>query len=661
MKKLGVFVCWCGTNIADSVDVKNAAEAALGRDEVIHAEDYIYMCSDPGQQKLKVAIAEKNLDAVVVACCTPRMHENTFRKAAGSAGLNPFMLEIANIREQCSWVHQNDMPAATAKAINIIDTTIDKIKQNSPLTPLPIDLKRRACVIGGGIAGIMSALDLADAGHEVVMIEREPVLGGHMAQIRSTFPHFQDARELLQDRIADVIAHPRITLCLKSELEELEGYVGNFTVTVRSEPAFIHAGACTNCGLCIEVCPVSVADDFNRGLTTRRAIFRHGSNSRPIIRQNDCLHFAEPESEVAKTCRNCVDTCPEDAIDLGAMAIRTRENVGAIVMATGFDQYDPVKVPEYGAGQLPDVIDGLAFERLLDPDGPTGGRILRPSDGKVPNSVLFIHCVGSRDPDRHKAYCSRTCCMYTAKQARLYKRQVADGTAFVSYIDIRSDSREFEEFVQAGMEDENLVYIRGRVAKVFADGDTLTAYTVDTLSDRQVVLKTDMVVLAMAMEAKAGVRELSKKMNVTVDGDGFLSEAHIKLYPVESSTRGVFLAGCGQSPKDISDTVSQALAAAGKVQTLFANEKLIADPLVSQVADDICSGCGVCVEICPYDARVMNDFTRISTVNQVVCQGCGACVAACPNNACEMINTTSNQVIRMIGNFARPVHAVEGQ
>jgi heterodisulfide reductase subunit A len=661
MKKLGVFVCWCGSNIASSVDVDQAVAGASKLEGVVHAENYMYMCSDPGQQKVKDAIKEKGLDGVVVACCSPRMHENTFRKAAGSVGLNSYLLEIANIREQCSWVHANNKPVATAKAVSIIEATLDKVKQNLPLETITISLNKRVCVVGGGIAGIMSALDLADAGYDVVIIEKEPAIGGHVAQISTTFPYFQNVPELLQKKIDEVNAHPRIKVYLSSEVEELEGYVGNFKVTIRTRPAFVDHGKCTGCGKCLEVCPVSVADEFNRGLSRRGAIYRYNQGDEhqlPVINQADCLHFKVEGQENGEPCRLCADACGEQAIDLGAIRSLQEEEVGAIVMATGYDLYSPVNLPEYGGGRLPDVIDGLAFERLLDPKGPTGGRIVRPSDGRVPKSVVFIQCAGSRDPERHKAYCSRACCMYTAKQARLYKQQVGEGTAYISYMDIRSDSRDFEEFVQQGMEEENLVYVRGRVAKVFPEGDALKVYTADTLSGRQLEIEADLVVLAMAMEPKAGVRELAKKMNVTIDGDAFLSETHIKLYPVESSTKGVYLAGCGQSPKDITDTVSQALATAGKIQTMFSNETLIADPLIAEVKEDVCSGCGICIDICPYGARVMDDFKRISTVNQAVCQGCGACIAACPNKACELINSTSKQFIRMIDDFAHKAQVV---
>ncbi|MEA1922050.1 MAG: CoB--CoM heterodisulfide reductase iron-sulfur subunit A family protein [Pseudomonadota bacterium] len=665
-KKLGVFVCWCGSNIAGSVDVDKAVEEAKKLDGVVHAENYMYMCSDPGQQLVKDTIAEKGLDGVVVACCSPRMHENTFRKAAGSVGMNSYLVEIANIREQCSWVHQNNKPVATAKAVSIIEGTLDKVKENLPLETITIDLTKRVCVVGGGIAGIMSALDLANADYDVAIIERDPAIGGHMAQISQTFPYFHNIPELLQKKIDEVNAHSRIKVYVNSEVEVLDGYVGNFNVTIKTRPAFVDPAKCTACGKCLEVCPVSVADEFNRGLSQRGAIFRYNQmeNARiPVLEQSDCLHFvdvedAEMDAGASVRCQACVEACPEDAIDLGTIRKLNEEFVGAIVMATGYDLYSPAKMPEYGAGKIPDVIDALAFERLLDPTGPTKGQVLRPSDGQVPKKVVFIQCVGSRDPERHKAYCSRACCMYTAKQARLYRQQVEDGTAYVSYMDIRSDSRDFEEFVQKGMEEENLVYIRGRVAKVIQENGFLRVFTSDTLSSRQLEIEADLVVLAMAMEPKTGIRDLAKKMNVTIDGDAFLSETHIKLYPVESSTKGVYLAGCGQSPKDITDTVSQALATAGKIQTMFSNETLIADPLIAEVFSDVCSGCGICIDICPYGARLMNDFTRISDVNQAVCQGCGACMAACPNKACELINSTSRQFVRMIGDFAGKAEAV---
>ncbi|MBN2333782.1 MAG: CoB--CoM heterodisulfide reductase iron-sulfur subunit A family protein [Deltaproteobacteria bacterium] len=654
MKKIGVFVCWCGSNIAGSVDVDRVVTEVRKCKDVKHAENYMYMCSDPGQQLVKDTIEKEGLNGVVVACCSPRMHENTFRKAAGLVGLNSYLVEIANIREQCSWVHQNNKPVATAKAINIIEATLDKVRDNIPLETITISLNKRVLVVGAGIAGIMAALDLADAGYDVAMVEKQPAIGGHMRQLGKTFPYFQDVPAMLGRKVQEVMAHPNIKVYCNAEVADLDGYVGNFEVTIATQAAYVNQELCTNCGACLEVCPVQLPNAFDRGLTTRGAIYRYGGQElKPVVDQDACLHVADG------SCDKCFQACSEAAISFAAEPESEVEKIGAIIMATGYDLYDQRQFPEYGGGRYPDVIDGLAMERMLDPLGPTGGKVVCPSDGRIPRSVVFVQCVGSRDPERHKPYCSRACCMYVAKQARQYRQQVAEGMAYISYMDIRSDSRDFEEFVQQGMEEDRLVYIRGRVAKIFPENQSLKVWTADTLTGRKVEIDADLVVLALAMEPRAGIKELAKKMRVTVDEEGFFSETHIKLYPVESSTKGVYLAGCCQSPKDITDTVSQALATSGKIQTLFSNETLIADPLIAEVKDDVCSGCGICVEICPYGARVMNDFSRISEVNQAVCQGCGACISACPNKACELVNSTSCQFIRMIGDFVQESPALE--
>jgi heterodisulfide reductase subunit A len=387
MKKIGVFVCWCGSNIADGVDVNRVVEEVGKIPDVHHAENYMYMCSDPGQQLIKDAIKKENLDAVVVACCSPRMHENTFRKAAGSVGLNPYLVEIANIREQCSWVHQNNKPVATAKAVNIIRGTLAKVRENLPLETIAIGLNKRVLVVGGGIAGLVAARDLADAGYEVVIVEKKPRPGGHMAQLHLTFPYFQSAAKLLEKQIAVIENHPKVKLYCNAEVEQLDGYVGNFEVTISRRPTGVDAARCTGCGACLDACPVSVSDEFNRGLAARAAIYRYGVGAGrtdvgagkvlvPVIDFAACTHAVDG-------CDKCAAVCEAGAIDLEAPPEEhVTEEVGAIVMATGYDLMDIRRMPEYGAGQLPDVIDGLAFERMLDPNGPTGGRILRPSDGR---------------------------------------------------------------------------------------------------------------------------------------------------------------------------------------------------------------------------------------------------------------------------------------
>jgi heterodisulfide reductase subunit A len=395
---------------------------------------------------------------------------------------------------------------------------------------------------------------------------------------------------------------------------------------------------------------VEYASAFERGLGVRKAMdFLHAETvpKRPFIHRDHCLYFKD------KSCRKCENVCPEKAIDFDQKEERLSERVGAIVVATGYELYPREDLGEYGYGEIPDVIDGLTFERMLSADGPTRGRIVRPSDGKVPKEMVFIQCVASRDPDRYKPYCSRICCMYTAKQAKIYKEQVTDGQPYIFYMDIRSDCKGYEEFVHKTVEERGVLYLRGRVSRVYQDDGRVRVLGVDTLTGKMVEVAADLVVLATAVVPSPGIKDLAGKLRATVDRHGFLTEAHIKLYPVESSTKGVYLAGCGQSPKDISDTVSQASATASKIQALLSTDKLLQDPLIAFVDEGICSGCGICVEVCPYEAREMDERRGISVVHSALCQGCGACIAACPNFACELRNATSGQVLKMMDTFCR--------
>jgi heterodisulfide reductase subunit A len=648
MKKLGVFICHCGVNIAGTVDVKSVAEKMGKLDDVAHSTEYIYMCSEPGQQLIREAIKEKGLEGIVVACCSPSMHENTFRKAVKSQGMNPYCCEIANIREQCSWVHQREKEKATQKAEEIISATLEKVRKNEHLEAISVAINRRALVIGGGIAGITAALDLADGGYEVVFIEREAALGGHMAQLSKTFPELDPALSSLLMKTMEVERHPKIHLYCYSELEDVKGYVGNFDLVIHKKATYVDWDKCNGCGLCIEHCPVEYVSTFERGLGMRKAIdklYPQGVPNRPVIQKEHCRYFVDG------SCRKCEEVCPEKAIRFNQEGERVEQKVGAIVVATGYELYPREQLGEYGYGEIPDVIDGLTFERMLSSDGPTKGKIRRPSDGKVPKEMVFIQCVASRDPDRYMPYCSRVCCMYTAKQAKIYKEQIPDGQPYIFYMDIRSDCKGYEEFLQKTIEEKGLLYLRGRVSRVFQDDGKVRILGVDTLTGRMVEVAADMVVLATAMVPSEGVKDLAAKLRATVDRHGFLTEAHIKLYPVESSTKGIYLAGCGQGPKDISDTVSQASATASKIQALLSTDTLLQDPLIAYVDELICSGCGICVEVCPYEAREMDPRKGNSIVQSALCQGCGACIAACPNNACELRNTRAGQVLRMVDTF----------
>ncbi len=648
MRKLGVFICHCGVNIAGTVDVKSVAEKMGETEDVCYSTDYIYMCSDPGQQIIREAIREKKLDGVVVACCSPSMHENTFRKAVRSQGMNPYLCEIANIREQCSWVHQKEKEEATQKAAEIIVATLEKVRRNESLEAISVAINRRVLVIGGGIAGITASLDLAEGGYQVLLLEREPALGGHMAQLSKTFPDLDPALAGLISKASEVESHPRIDLHCYSELEDVKGYVGNFELAIRKKATFVDWEKCNGCAICIKHCPVEYASPFERGLGMRKAIdllYPCSVPNKPVIHREHCPFFIDG------SCRRCEQVCPEKAINFNQEDGRIEEKVGAIVVATGFELYPREELGEYGYGEIPDVVDGLAFERMLAPNGPTKGRILRPSDGKVPKEIVFIQCVASRDPDRYMPYCSRICCMYTAKQAKVYKEQIPDGQPYIFYMDVRSDCKGYEEFVQKTIEEKGLLYLRGRVSRVFQDDGKVRVFGVDTLTGRAVEVAADLVVLATAVVPSQGVKDLAAKLRATVDRHGFLTEAHIKLYPVESSTKGIYLAGCGQSPKDISDTVSQASATASKIQALLSTDQLLQDPLIAFVDEGICSGCGICVEICPYEAREMDIHQRISIVHSALCQGCGACIASCPNNACELRNGSASQILRMVDTF----------
>jgi heterodisulfide reductase subunit A len=648
MRKLGVFICHCGVNIAGSVDVKSVAEEIGKVEKVVHSTDYIYMCSDPGQQLIRDAIKEKGLDGVIVACCSPSMHENTFRKAVKSEGMNPYMCEIANIREQCSWVHQKEKGKATRKAIEIILATLEKLTRNQQLEAISVAINRRVLVIGGGIAGITASLDLAEGGYEVVLLEREAALGGHVAQLYRTFPDLHTAHDGLVSKAKEVERHPKINLYCYSELEDIKGYVGNFDLQIRKKATSVDREKCTGCGLCVEKCPVEYMSQFERGLGVRKAIdtlYTDSVPNKPVIHREHCRYFKDG------SCKQCEEICPEKAIHFEHKDEIIEQKVGAIVVATGYDVFPKEALGEYGYGAIPDVIDGLALERMLAPNGPTKGKIIRPSDGRVPKEMVFIQCVASRDPERYMPYCSRICCMYTAKQALMYKEQVPDGQPYIFYMDIRSDCKGYEEFLQKTIEEKGLLYLRGRVSRVYQDDGKVRVLGVDTLTGRMIEVPADMVVLATAIVPSHGVKDLAAKLRATVDRHGFLTEAHIKLYPVESSTKGIYLAGCGQSPKDISDTVSQASATASKIQALLSSENLLQDPLIAFVDEGICSGCGICVEVCPYEAREIDAQRGISMVHSALCQGCGACIAACPNFACELRNTRAGQVLRMVDTF----------
>ncbi len=655
MQRIGVFVCHCGTNIAGTVDTKAVAEA-LGREQcVVFATDYTYMCSESGQNLIKDTIKNEKLTGVVVCSCSPRMHEATFRKAAASVGLNPYMVEIANIREQCSWIHK-DKVEATEKAIILGRAAIAKVLLNTPLTAGESPVVKRALVIGGGIAGIQTALDIAEAGFEVDIVEKKPTIGGKMTQIDKTFPTLDCAACILTPKMVDCAQNEKIKIYSYSEVDSVSGFVGNFTVKIKRKARFVDETKCTGCGLCTEKCPMkNVPNEFNLGMDNRRAIYIPFAQAVPKVATIDPDHCNMLKNG---KCGVCSKVCTAGAIDYKQTDTFVEEKYGAIVVATGFNPIDVSKYGEYAYDQSKDVITSLEFERLTNAAGPTSGTLLRPSDGKHPHTIVFVQCVGSRcTPERGKQYCSKICCMYTAKHAMLTREKYPDTDVYVFYIDVRTPGKNFDEFYRRAVEDYGVHYIKGAVGKVSPQaGGTLDVQASDLIMNEQLHIKADLVVLAAAIEPDKSARPLATKLTASMDTNDFFTEAHPKLRPVESPTAGIFLSGVCQGPKDIPETVSQASACAAKVIGLLVKDKLTCNPCVAHSNEMMCNGCSQCANVCPYGAITyvekefrMPDRTtkvrRVASVNPAVCQGCGACTVTCPSGAMDLFGFSNNQIM----------------
>ena len=657
MLKIGVFVCHCGTNIAGTVDVRAVAEAMKAEPGVVFSTEYQYMCSEAGQNMIKDAIKEYKMDGIVVCSCSPRMHEATFRKTAAAAGLNQFMVEIANIREQCSWIHK-DMATGTEKAIILARAAVAKVLLNAPLTPGESPVVKRALVIGGGIAGIQTALDIADAGFEVDIVEKEPTIGGKMTQLDKTFPTLDCAACILTPKMVDCAQHEKITIHSYSEVSSVSGFVGNFTVKIRKKARFVDEVKCTGCGVCTEKCPVKkVPDAFNLGLNNRRAIYIPFAQAVPKVATIDADYCNMLKNG---KCGVCAKVCGAGAINYKQEDTFVEEKYGAIVVATGFNPIKLDKYDEFAYNQSPDVVTSLEFERITNAAGPTAGKLLRPSDGKHPHTLVFVQCVGSRcdaENEKGKQYCSKICCMYTAKHAMLTREKYPDTDVYVFYIDVRTPGKNFDEFYRRAVEEYGVHYIKGMVGKVAPQADgSLMVQASDLIAGEQLHIKADMVVLAAAIEPDKSARPLATMLTASMDTNDFFTEAHPKLRPVESPTAGIFLSGACQGPKDIPETVSQAGAAAAKVIGLLAKDKLTCNPCVANADELMCNGCSSCEKVCPYGAITysnkefrMPDRTtairRVASVNEAVCQGCGACTVACPSGAMDLKGFSNKQIM----------------
>ena len=643
--RIGVFVCHCGLNIAASVNCEKVAEYASTLPNVVLSKHTLYSCSDPGQETIKKDIIEHNLNRVVVASCTPRLHEPTFRKTCEEAGLNKYLFEMANIREHCSWVHLHEPEKATEKAKDLVHMAVARVTLLKPQEEVVVPVTREALVIGGGVAGIQAALDLADTGYKVYLVEKSPSIGGKMAQLDKTFPTMDCSICILAPKMSEVGRHPSIELLTNSEVVEISGYIGNFKVKVQKKPRYV-TKECTACGDCVDVCPVEVSNEFDVGLTWRKAIYTPFAQAVPalyLIDENYCIGLGE------NTCARCKDVCGTDAINFNDKPEEVELDVGTIIVATGMDVYDPVALTEYGYLRVPNTITSLEFERLINAGGPTGGRLVRPSDMRIPKTVAFIQCIGSRSKKKGNLYCSNVCCMNTIKDVLLIKEHWPDAKIYVFYIDIRAFGKGFENLFRRAKE-EGVIFIRGLPAEIIEDKKSHNLWLIgeNTLEKKIYKVNVGMVVLAVGLRPSDDSDKVQQLLRLSKTSDGFFMEAHPKLRPVDTPTGGVFLAGCAEGPKDIKDSVTQASAAASRAGILMAKGSVTVEAITPVMSPEKCVGCGLCARVCPYNAIIVNKEQKKSEVIEAACAGCGTCGAECPFDAIEMRHFTDEQIYAQI-------------
>ena len=654
--KIGVYVCHCGVNISATVDVETVAEYAQKLPGVEVARTYSYMCSDPGQTLIKKDIKEYGLNRVIVASCSPRMHEPTFRKAINEAGLNPYFLEMANIREQCSWVHE-ETEEGTAKSKKLVAAAVAKVRLLEALEEKEVEAEPAALVIGAGIAGIQAALDIADAGFKVYLVEKTPSVGGRMAQLDKTFPTLDCSACILTPKMVDCASHPNIELLSYCEVEAVDGYVGNFAVRVRKKARYVDFDKCTGCGDCAAACRVKdrFPSEFDQGLGKRSAIYLPFPQAVPAkytIDPKNCLFLSRGKCGKGPKCE---EVCQPKAINFEQQDEIVEFKVGAIIVATGFDPFDASRKPEYGYDVYPNVITGMEMERLVSASGPTGGKItiFNGEEEIEPKEVAFIKCVGSRDESVGNVYCSRVCCMYTAKQAHLVREKLPEANIRVYYMDVRAFGKGFEEFYDR-VRRENVRYIRGNPSEIFKRGNKLVVKAEDTLTGTPLEDEVDLVVLAVGLEPRADMRQIMDLLRLSQSPDRFFLEAHPKLRPVDTATDGVFLAGCCQGPKDIPDTVAQAKGAASSAMIPLARGKVMIGAQVAVVNELTCRGCSFCVNICPYSAIELVKINRfgyeveVARVNEALCKGCGSCSAGCLSDSIQPKSFRDRQILPQI-------------
>jgi len=634
--RIGVFICHCGGNIGNTVDVERLRDAAAQFRFVRCAETNRYLCSSSGQDLIRSKIREHGLERVVIGSCSPRMHLKTFRDLCSSEGINPYLVEMANLREQCSWTTL-DKDSATDKAIDIVAGAVGRAAYLEPLTPTEMKVNSNVAVIGGGVSGICASLELANQGYKVFMVERQPSIGGHMAQLSKTYPTLDCSLCILSPKLAETKGHPLIELMTNAEVATINGSAGAYSLSLTRRPRYVNENKCTGCGECAKVCPVEVADDFEEGTARRKAIYLPFPQAVPnayVIDENNCTK-----------CWLCIKACKHGAINPRDQASQKKIETGAVIVATGFRLFDPSVLTQYGFGTHPNIVTNLQLERLIEHG------VYRPSDRKTPRKIAWVLCVGSRDSQSGQPYCSKICCMAAVKEAVLLRELVPNLETWIFYTDLRAAGKGYEEFYARAKED-GVKFVRGRVAEVVPiSGNELLVRAEDTLLGVQLENAFDLVVLCPAILPEAGSSDLAERLGLHIGSDGFLLERHYKLRPVDSQNDGVFLSGCSLGPKDVRESVVEALSAASRTASLLGKGLVTVSPEKAYVIEEKCDSCGECVKVCP--TRAIELLSSGATVKFIPCVGCGLCIPVCARGAIDLKNSTESQLMAEIEGVAR--------
>jgi heterodisulfide reductase subunit A len=642
-ERIGVYVCKCGPNIADKIDVDAVIDKAKGVEGVVTAKTHNLMCSADGLEFLKSEIKRGKLSRVVIAACTPKMYEQKFMRVCEETGLNPYLMQMTNIREQCAWVTP-DKSAATEKATSLVLAAINRVSLQEPLETKKIEIEPDVLVIGSGVAGLEASLSLSQKGRKVYLVEKNPCIGGMTARFEEVYPTMECAPCMLAPELQEVLQKENIETLTHSEVEQVVGSFGNFTATIRKKARYVSMEACIGCDACFEPCPVEIPNEYDEGLSTRKAIFVPMAGSLPnvpIIDKSSCKHLNGEE------CKACQEACPFEAINFDDSDEVVEKSVGAVILATGASSLDPATLPRYGYGKFDNVISAMQLERLNASNGPTGGKIVLKNE-KEPESIAFIHCVGRKE----KEYCSGICCMYSIKLAHLLKAKLPNLKIYSFFSDICVPKKEYQKWYNEVIS-EGASFIRSNGTEIVGSesGKLIVECSGDPSGKEKIAV--DMVVLAPAVEPDPGAEKLAEIFDIALDDQGFFSEEHSLMKSFGTTLEGVFVAGNCQGPKDIGDAVAQGGAASSRILSrLVPGQKLELETKVAEVDEDLCSGCKTCIPLCPYSSISWNEEKKVAFVDDTLCRGCGTCVAACPSGATRAKQFTKEQIFAEIRGVA---------